>query len=362
MFVLPNTHTSSKRSSKKPKRFTNDECSLDEIAAEMPSRTKRRRFNEKPIEVIQQIQPIEQSPVQDEFRSKVLNSIQHVLVELDKLPEMGVEAWCMIHCLYKCHCKGRSQKGRAFSFSKNKNNMHTGWEVVTPRKRQYTFERDQIANNEEPSIKERKVDITPPHFDDLSEVSARTSIRNWQYIPRKTAFELKMLRNKCLFAENPFSDQLKERIKQCRNYNKSQNILMKSLANERALAGNQAEAVTPSPAAIQRLNDTISDTMKRIISSQNQNKLVLNTSQNKLTIIAWDRILQAFKSREIFIWEVCLTDSNKSLLLTENFSKPKNQRFVQVSNIHYADMNTLPLVARLLRQDFRNAKTKYLGK
>lgn len=370
MFVLPNSHTASKRSSRKPKRFTNDETTTEDIELEAPYRSKRRRTNDKiTTEALQPIlpapAPIEHDPIKDEFRRKVLGSIQHVLVELDKLPDLSLEPWCMVHCLYKCHCKGKSQKGRMFSFTKNKNLNHGHhWEVAAPRKRQYTFERDQITANEEPAIQEiRKVpsvDDDLANFD-LTTISARTTHRVWKHIPRKSPQELKILRNESLFAEEPFSRMLKERIQQCRSYNKSQNILSKSLANDKSSFINTAQSANPPPAAIRRLNQTIAETMKLIVNSRNQSN-ILNPALNKLSICAWDRVLNAFRNRELFIWEVHLANNNKTMILTETFTKPQNQRFLQITNINYTDIHSLPLVGRMLRQNFQNEKTKSLGK
>ncbi|XP_055324553.1 uncharacterized protein LOC129579058 isoform X1 [Sitodiplosis mosellana] len=366
MFVLPNSSTATKRSSKKPKRFTNDETYLEDTETEMIFKSKRRRPAEKAVEI---------RSTADRQRHILLKSLQHVRVEVKPLPELEVQPFCLVHCLYKCHCKGRAQRGRVFNFANKKNDIvgPGGWDVVSPRKRQYTFERDNNSISDEPLEKNRKTVIIP-EMEDLSEYSqssARTNQFNWKKRPRRTAQELKMLRNECMFAEDQKIDLLNERIMMCRKYNQAQNMLTKSMENGRLVSQAKSNALTnghittlgkPSTESLQRLNHFITDTMHRLTALQQRGRLSLNPTPNKLSIVSWDRMLQAFKSHEVFIWDVKLKNDIRLLVLTTTHQKPKSDNFICTTNINYAeDVNALPLIAKLLRNEYQTDKTKYLG-
>lgn len=365
MFVLPNTSTATKRNSKKPKRFASDESCFEDTESETIWKSKRRRPATDNAE-------IKHHRINAQQRINLVKSMQHVRVVAEPLPDLDIEPWCMIHCLYKCHCKGKSQKGRAFNFTNKKSDLpaHTlgGWEVISPRKRQYTFERELISA--EPITKTRKMfESTSQNRDQ----AARTIVFDWKRRPRKTAQQLKTLKNTCLFNENPYTELLKERIKICRNYNKEQNMLMKSMENGQFLQpmlidrnsdepnGSTTKSIVTAE-SVSQLNDIISDTMQRLTTKQRQNKYILTKSMNKLSIVCWDRALQAIKDRELFVWNVTLVNNNRALLLTDSFVKPQNSRFTNVSNINYMAINELPMLAKLLRISFCNENTKYLGK
>lgn len=393
-FVLPNTSTATKRSSKKPKRFTSDESCFDDPETEMFWKSKRRR--QERIE-------IERCKIDEQQRINLVRSAQHVRVVAEPLPDLDVEPWCMFHCLYKCHCKGKSQKGQAFNFANKKNDMPThslgGWEIISPRKRQYTFEREigqnaQVhelsmkirKNAPDPPMKARKTieSVSQPAIEERSEASAdglenaaRTRAFNCLRVRRKTAQEIKTLRNTCMFDEKRYSNLLKERIQICRNYNKTQNMLTKTMENglfSKSISTDQeiisqsdehvieTSSLAPSVSSVRQLNDVISDTMQRLTCNQRQDKLVLRKTTNKLSIVCWDRVVEAFKARELFVWDVTLTNNNRTLLMTDSFMKPQNARFVSATNINYIDSDSLPMLAKLLRMHVCNEQTKYLGK
>lgn len=382
-FVLPNTSTATKRSSKKPKRFTSDESCFDDPESEMFWKSKRRR---------QERNEIERYKIDEQQRINLVRSAQHVRVVAEPLPDLDVEPWCMFHCLYKCHCKGKSQKGQAFNFVNKKSDMPThtlgGWEIISPRKRQYTFERELGQNGQahELSMKIRKnapdlpmksIEERSEALADGSESAARTRTFNCLRVRRKTAQEIKTLRNTCMFDEKRYSNLLKERIQICRNYNKTQNMLTKTMENglfSKPISTDQeivcqsdehiieTSSLTPSVSSVRQLNDVISDTMQRLTCNQRQYKLVLRKTTNKLSIVCWDRIVEAFKARELFVWDVTLTNNNRTLLMTDSFMKPQNARFVSATNINYIDSDSLPMLAKLLRMHVCNEQTKYLGK
>lgn len=371
MYVLPNTITSTKRSSRKPKRFTNDDTCLDDTETETIFKSKRRRPEERVVVV-------ESHPTLNKHRHNALKSLQHVRVEVKQLPELGVEPWCLVHHLYKCHCKGRAQKGRVFSFA-NKNNDLVGpggWETTAPRKRQYTFERENA--NDEPVQKASKTTIAPqfspqdeiPSLPSISSflinqlTSARTRIFPWRKRPRRTQADLLRLRNECNFAENPeIIAKLNERIETCRKYNQAQNMLAKSMElgklvpKELPLTNDHNTSKNES---INHLNQVITETMQRLTALQQRNRLTLNPTPNKLSIIPWNRVLQAFKSHEIFVWDVELENHLRLMALTTTHVTPKDEKMIRVTNISYTELSKLPMVAKLLRNNYKTEKTKYL--
>lgn len=372
MFVLPNTSTATKRSSKKPKRFTNDETYLSDTETETIFKSKRRRPEEKVVETI---------PSADKKQKDFLNSMQHVRVKVRQLPELGVEPWCLVHCLYKCHCKGRAQKGRIFNFANKKNDLSApgGWDVISPRKRQYTFERENaITAVEEPPQKNRKINTAevreePPIGQvPVGQVSARTNGLNWRIRPRRTQQDLKKLKNESMFTENQHVGLLNQRIMICRKYNQAQNMLTKSMENGRLVQQAKTNALTnghistsgkPSNESLQRLNQVITKTMQQLTALQERGQLTLNSTENKMSIVPWDRMLQAFKANEVFIWDVTLIDTLQLLVLTTTHIKPKSDKFRHVTNInHTDDFSRLPMVAKLLLNQYQTDKTKYMGK
>lgn len=396
-FVLPNTSTATKRSSKKPKRFTSDESCFDDPETELFWKSKRRR---------QERNEIERCKIDEQQRINLVRSAQHVRVVAEPLPDMDVEPWCMFHCLYKCHCKGKSQKGRAFNFANKKNDMpsHTlgGWEIISPRKRQYTFERErelgQNGQTHELSMKIRKNALDPPikarkTFESVLkpviekqpgeptvylDSVARTRAFNCLRVRRKTAQELKTLRNTCMFDEKRYSNLLRERIQVCRNYNKTQNMLTKTmesgiftkpLSTDQVNSSQSDERVSNTPktlkplvSSVRQLNDVISNTMQRLTCNQRQDKLILRKAIHKLSINCWDRIVEAFASRDLFVWDAVLVDNSRVLLMTENFMKPQTSGIRSAVNINYIDSDNLPMIAKLLRMHVSNEQTKYLGK
>lgn len=370
MFVLPSSSTATKRSSKKPKRFTNDETCVDDTETETIFKSKRRRQAEK-VTTANEYRPIE-----DQQRCNLLKSLQHVRVELSALPDLSVEPWCMIHCLYKCHCKGRAQKGRIFNFANKKNDINGpgGWELTSPRKRQYTFERDNHLNADEPIPKVRKPHVIEDD-DESSEpwvTSARTCLFNWKIRQRRSAHELKMFRNECMFNETQRSELLDQRINQCRKYNQAKNILHKQIESgqlvlnahaktDETLNGSMKSVDKPTSVTLDYFNRVITNTMQGLTALQERNKLSLNPTPNKLSIVPWDRIVHAFNVPEVFIWDIILKDNFRLLALTTHYTKPKSDRYLQVTNINYADINSLPMIGKLLRNGYKTEKTKYLG-
>lgn len=406
MFVLPNSSTATKRSSKKPKRFTNDETCVDDTETETIFNSKRRRPTEKLSPSTTITTPIttttttttttakstENWTYEYQQRHNLLKSLQHVRVNVKRLPELEVEPWCMIHCLYKCHCKGRAQRGRIFNFANKKNDLTGpgGWELITPRKRQYTFEREHHSTDE-PLHKQVKLVTVAPSTSpspstsasasppssignvahEQASTTARTTPFYWMLLPRRTAQELKTLRNECMFVEDQCTELLNKRVVMCRKYNQAQNMLTKTMENGRlALSNVKCNAIPngsiqsvnkPTNVALQRLNHVITDTMHRLTALQERNQLTLNPTPNKLSIVPWDRILRAFISNDVYVWDVLLKDNLRLLVLTTTYSKPKSENFVEITNINYADINGLPMVAKLLRNEYRTDRTKYLG-
>lgn len=434
MFVLPNSTTATKRSSRKPKRFTSDESAMNDPEMDAIWGSKRRRGNRKRSEE-------QADKKQPELPPHIADEIQHVSIDIPRLPcEFEIEPWCMIHQLYKCHCKGKSQKGRPFTITikKTASDSHGGWEVVSARKRQYTFEQDGLANArlatanastenatngqselsdaimDEPHVKSRKLG-------EQMESAARIRPIDRDILKQKSEHEIQNLRNSCEFAEKPFRGKLKNRIGVCRSYNKAQNLLTKSANSTLSLTSLWSEemdempgpsnslpkypslpdlpstsndshwsdwddsdkdaerhsnmsaesiddslAIRPtdnlSPTKVDRLNAVISNTMKRLATNQRLNKITINPTPSKLSFISWDRLLVAFKARQLSFWDVQLVDNERALIVTDDLKKPSGSRYLSVTDINHADINQLPMLAKLLLKDFSNEKTKYLGK
>ncbi|XP_058828555.1 uncharacterized protein LOC131688366 [Topomyia yanbarensis] len=96
-----------------------------------------------------------------------LDKIRHTHVVLNKLQDLdGIEPWCMIHCLYRCYCRGNATSGKPFKFNEE-NNIVLPTPVVAPppdallqvyeprRRRLYSFEKpdDVVEEIRQPTRK-----------------------------------------------------------------------------------------------------------------------------------------------------------------------------------------------------------------
>ncbi|XP_055531963.1 uncharacterized protein LOC129722520 isoform X2 [Wyeomyia smithii] len=81
-----------------------------------------------------------------------LDKLRHSHVVLNRLQDLNdIEPWCMIHCLYRCYCKGNATAGKPFKFNEE-STIVLPTPVITPpdpllqvyeprRRRLYSFEK-----------------------------------------------------------------------------------------------------------------------------------------------------------------------------------------------------------------------------
>lgn len=371
MYLLPNSIRGPKRNTKKPVRYnecvTGDDEEVDERNNQRAIINHRRRAMGWMHLV--------------EHEKDALHSLQHVRVEVEKLPDLGLEPWCMVHQLYKCYCKGEAQSGEVFSLTNTKN-VSSHWEVAPARKRQYTFDRG-ADDTFKSQAKVPRVEIMPngkirinASGYRLSDGAARVLPLNRSKVKRRTMKEINMLRNQCKHLEHPFKVILKQRIRECQSFfvreskkriaevsadsNPMSTIdLTKADAMNKSQQSGSSVAVTP----IERLNSIITDTMRACTQAQRTEKLTLNYLPNKLSICRWSQFLQAYNTRQISVWvSVEVISMEPALLLTESITEPRGSGFQQIENIKTVNVASLPLIAKLLRGNIINDKTNQLGK
>lgn len=149
-FVLPNNVLSAKRNTKKPLRYHECLVNYDDGVDVENKKVKEHSYQRRTDKSKQSV---------NHKQNLIVNTLQNCNVQLEKLPDLEIEPWCMIHCLYKCYCKGSSKAGKSFKLQQNINKKpesvsiapqvvetaitpNSKWESIAPRKRQYTFEND----------------------------------------------------------------------------------------------------------------------------------------------------------------------------------------------------------------------------
>lgn len=391
MFVLPNSVRSTKRNTKKPKRY--NECLDDYDSLEERDTTLHAPPTPKRVR---------HAPVSNEYAydQNIIDSMRHVNVQVKKLPELEVEAWCMVHCLYKCFCNGMAIEGKPFSFTNassadkpiDDSSNHvvdeipyasSHWESIPPRRRQYSFDRGVTAT---------KTATTPmsswpmnsDRVDPKSLSAARTRMFRWRiHRKRRSLEEVCELRRQCDELEIAYREYLNRCVEKCKQHFLRES--WKERAGHDQRHGTEETTVDPSddiqfvselrvpatyakknPAetSVTQLNRIITATMRSVCAIQRRNQLKLNTEQHKISIVRWDRILTAFRQKEVFIWNTLLTDKSTVLLLTTdpNDSIPVSVNIHSTTNILDVNNNSLPLVAKMLKMAVRNAETTQLGK
>lgn len=323
-FILSSSLASTKRNTKIPKRFSSYETYLGPSTKNAIPRSNESKLAD------------EKSSSGNIEYQRSLKSLQHVRVEVNRLPEFHLEPWCLVHSLYKCHCKGRAQSGIKFDFA---NIINSKDRVIdSPRKKRDIFECDDDFYDEPPQ-KSRKESNSAS---DCKQSSARTTEFNWKERPRRSQHKLKKLRNECILAEGQYIDLLNERIELCRKFNQTLNKLRGT---------NEINKQHALKDIILLLNQA--DTNKTYPSTNTQlerHQSPLESNQNEVAIVPWDQILQALKSYTVFIWDVEVEDNIQLLVLTTTHTKPTNYNFIHITNINdVSDVKTLPLVALLLR-------------
>lgn len=395
MFVLPNSVRSTKRNTKKPKRY--NEClanydSAEEPDAQLqspsPKRVRRAASNEYA------------------YDQSIIDSLRHVNVQLKKLPELEVEEWCMVHCLYKCFCNGTAITGKPFSFT-NANatdkaiddthnhvvdettTMSSHWESIPPRRRQYSFDRGSTPSTSKPGLatvptSSAGMTVEQGIAEQRTLRAARTRMFRWRIErKRRSVQDVRELRRQCDEVEYAYRDYLESRIEMCkqlflREHWKQRAARDPKLGGDAVVPGTDddiqfvAELRVPATYArrskpettVTQLNRVITKTMRTVCTIQRENILELNTEPLKITIVGWSRMLVAFRDNEIFVWDATLTDNSSVLLLTNESHDvaPVSLNIRSATNIRNVDNDRLPLVAKMLKMAVRSPETTQLGK
>lgn len=386
MFVLPNSVRSTKRNTKKPKRY--NEClpnydSSEELDATLPAQSPPKRARQTVVN-------------EYAYDQTIIDSMRHVTVHVPKLPELDVEPWCMIHCLYKCYCDGTAIVGKPFSFTNanatdkaiDDHSNHvidetakysSHWESIPPRRRQYSFDRS-ASTSTSVTASQMNEDIA----EQRSLRAARTRMFRWQIErTRCSRNDVRDLRRQCDEVEYPCQSMLNEYIQRCKQHFlretwKSRSVYDQKRGTNAAVVDNSddiqfvSEIRVPTTYAqrnspetsVTQLNRIITNTMRTVCAIQRRNLLKLNTEPCKMSIVRWDRMLAAFKQNQVFVWDTLLTDDSSVLLLTTdaNNSIPINRNIRSATNIRITANDRLPLVAQMLKMAVKNEETTQLGK
>lgn len=394
MFVLPNSVRSTKRNTKKPKRYNEclanyDSAEENDVALQSQPSPKRARH-----------------AVHNEYayNQGIIDSIRHVAVQVKKLPELDVEAWCMIHCLYKCYCNGMHTAGKPFSFTNTTNTTNTTvdksiednsnrvfdekvkasshWDSIPPRRRQYSFDRSVFSSKTASPLTSHQMNVDIAEQRSLR--ASRTRMFRWKIErKRRSVQEVRELRRQCDELEIAYRDYLNNRIEICKQHFLRESWKLRAVRDQNhetdAVTADNSEdiqfvaemrvpatyAKKNSPeTSVTQLNRIITNTMRTVCAIQRRNLLKLNAEPFKISIVRWDRFLTAFKSSEIFIWDTLLTDDSSVLLLTNdaNNSVPTSMNIRCTTNILDMDNSSLPLVAKMLKMAVKNEETTQLGK
>lgn len=397
MFVLPNSQRSSKRSTKKPKRYNESLDSFEnfeeiDTAQHPPAKRPRTSLTNH-----------------YSYDPNIINAIRHVTVTMKKLPELDVEPWCMVHRLYKCFCKGTALIGKPFSFinaatttNEKKSEeivddavKYNHWETAPARRRQYSFDRGSSA-------------ATPMSaaqvYEELKTMrSARTSPLDWKNdCQGRTIEEICGLRRQCDIMEIPLRGMLDAMVEKCREkFMEERRILRiaakiaetlpaaekrqlpsmlqqrptqppqpqtmpqaRAVAAKRVTAASVAATKRPEirETSVTKLNRIITNHMRKVCAIQRQNEMKLDRD-TPISVVRWDRILTALQLNEVFVWHTTLTDRSTVLLLTNNpnKSKPISQNIQCSADIFETEYDSLPILAKMMRMYVQNDETTQLG-
>lgn len=418
MFLLPNTEKLGKRNKKPPKRFTDwllEDSYKDDLTDDMeppPKRTRRSERNVIPLS----------SAVYD---ASALDTITKARVSLQKLPSMeNYEPWCMFHCLYKCYCGGKAIKGKPFVLRNDDNEKpatnptYAGisntarWDIIPPRKRQYTFDRDSDTDSSSTQKKNQKASVVAQDFGLTESTSkypdtsaARVRIFKSRH-PKKTPTLIKVLQKRFSDQERKSEALLSHRIRICWEYFLVQGKLDSSARkamqktkqpsspvvydltsidepndqrdpleatelvdnsfSEKINSESQSMIIKPSPKVhVDELNRILTDTMRHFCDIQKSGAFDLNSeasmTSHKITIVPWGQLLAAFNQGAIFIWEIRLEESDTILALTIQNEMPIVKRASFIANIKAIENDSLPLIGKMLKKSVRSDKTEHLG-
>ncbi|XP_058457345.1 uncharacterized protein LOC131434546 [Malaya genurostris] len=161
--LVRNTEMEARRHKKKPKKYDdyyngdNVRCIINGIIPD------EGEPNPRDV-IVERVKP----KVAIDRPLSTLEKIRHSHVVLNKLQDLDeIEAWCMVHCLYRCYCRGNATSGKPFKFNEE-SNIVLPTPAVTPapdallqvyeprRRRLYSFEKpDEMMEEIQPPVRKR---------------------------------------------------------------------------------------------------------------------------------------------------------------------------------------------------------------
>lgn len=108
-------------------------------------------------------------------------------------------------------------------------------------------------------------------------------------------------------------------------------------------------------------NYCVNKTMDQVKNAQINTVVVKEPISKNLNCIQWNRLVDLFNENKVFVWEIQLKSMEIILGLTVENIMPLVPGAVSAMNIRVVSTDRLALVARLLKQGFRNANTAQLA-
>uniref|UniRef100_A0A8D8FMQ0 (northern house mosquito) hypothetical protein n=1 Tax=Culex pipiens TaxID=7175 RepID=A0A8D8FMQ0_CULPI len=154
--LVRNTETEARRHKKKPKKYEdyyNDSSVKNLLNGNVPEEEEQRESS------VERVGRGVGGKVVDKPVS-LSEKIRHTRVVLNKLQDLdGIEPWCMIHCLYRCYCRGKATSGKPFKFNEESDIVLPTpmpapepdplLQVYEPRRRRlYSFEKTEKEGDE----------------------------------------------------------------------------------------------------------------------------------------------------------------------------------------------------------------------
>lgn len=158
--LVRNTEIEMRRHKKKPKKY--DDYYNDSSVKNLLNGVTRDSAEDRREPSIDRIQTC--STVDKPL--SLYDRIRHTHVVLNKLDLDDIEPWCMVHCLYRCYCRGNAVTGKPFKFNEE-SNIVLPVPVVAPepnylvqpyeprRRRLYSFEKPENIEEEHQPLRKR---------------------------------------------------------------------------------------------------------------------------------------------------------------------------------------------------------------
>lgn len=412
---IPNSDYTRKRHKRLPKRL--DDCVRWNEPPNANSPSKKSDASEPTLAneslLVEPMDVSPQNPLHD--MKKMLEHLRHVSVPVVKLPHLGnFEPWCMVHNLYKCFCKLKSVDGELFKFKEERDadlevkflSDNESDYVPGPKKRQYTFEKEDQEQLEEWLQKKKVISQPPPverefysaarcrHFDTDMQITRNKKnmkkIRSAIYNEERQNPDLKVLLNSrikhcCMLgSEKMFS------LGECTTNKpdlpmqmENRNTVEKAKANTDSLLRKTIDlpkSISLSPPQkpilplckqpvsnwnqhligdrpmtpkrqknITHLNYWVNRVMDQITTHQKESKTLSSPTHKLLTTLQWCHFSDLFNSDGIYVWEVKLENLEIMLAVTIKNVMPSVENAICVINVKVVMPERLPVLAKLLR-------------